>query len=152
MRQLRGPDDRVVACVDATGLLTLGVGPGRPIGLVRANECFADTAGARRLAFVDATGRVIGADYETLGTVDVNGKVVDPGGMLCGHVEDPADAAALLAIVARHEALVQEIPIVEKEPLMGEVLEQMEKLSTEPPIQRPYKPLTDEDLFGKPPR
>ena len=152
MRQLRGPDDRVVASVDATGLLTLGTEPGPPIGLVQAKECFADTAGAQRIAHVDANGRVIGAEHETLGAVDVNGRVVDQNGTLRGYVEDPADAAALLAIVARYERLLPDAPSEASAPLMDEVLDQMDKLTTEPPIQRPYKPLTDEDLFGKPPR
>lgn len=111
MRKLYGPDGKIVGCVDASGIVTLGEAAGPPLGLVRNNEVFADAVGSQRLGFVDANGRVLDERYELAAMVDSEGKVVDRSGRAIGNVEESRDAAALIFVIGRHVRLDLEPPV-----------------------------------------
>lgn len=124
MRRILAPDDRVVACVDGSGIVSLGPEPGEPAGLVRGNETFADLDGTQRLCIVEGGGAVLNDRYESIGNVDGQGRVTNEHAAFCGRVEEPADAGVLLCLVRDQVALSPETPAPHAS-LMDELLDEM---------------------------
>ena len=152
MRKVLGQDGATLAQIDAAGRITLGLESGAPIGLVRSNgEVFADEAGGRLIARVTGSGEVSDERYERLGSVDSVGTVRDKTGRVAGKVGEAVDAAVLLLLLERRlpaENLPPQ-PAPGSATLMDEALELVKEETRYPGIKRSYKPLTDEEVYGK---
>lgn len=91
---------------------------------MRGSECFADLAATQRLSVVESSGLILDDRYESIGNVDAQGRVTNEHAAFCGHVEEPADAGALLCIVARSVALLPALPAPHSS-LMDELLDEV---------------------------
>ena len=152
MRQVRGADGNIAATIDSSGRVMLGSEPGPIIGLLRSDaHVFEGELGIEDLGRIDADSRVYNAMHEAVGSVDASGRVMDIGQRTVGYVELPGDGAVLLLLVARHApgVLEHEPPADAKSPMMDEALSLAEEDRT-PHIRKNYKPLTDDDVFGRP--
>ena len=150
MRQIYGPNGAVIGTVSSSGTVT-SEDSGIPLGLIRNDECFADAIGAQRLGFVDPDGRVIDNDHAVVGKVDATGTVRDAAGRAWGKVEEPRDAAALLFILKREEISGTSMPTIGQTSVTDEFLDQMDSSEEkEPHVKRNYRPLTDDDVYGRP--
>jgi hypothetical protein len=155
MRHVYGADGSVVATIDSSGRVTLGADPGAIVGLVRTDtDVFAGEAGVEWLGRVDSDRRVFDAQYQFVGSIDISGRVTDQTGRLVGTASDAVDGAALLLLVATlapETVAPPELPPETESTVMDEVTA-LEEEHGRPGIRKTYKPLTDEDVFGKPHR
>jgi hypothetical protein len=121
--------------------------------LVRSDtDVFAGEAGAEWLGRVDADHRIFNAQYEFVGSMDASGRIFDVTGRIVGTASQPVDAAALLLLVSAlaPEALSPQAPPAD---LPATVMDEVTALAEEnqnPGIRKDYKPLTDDDVFGRP--
>lgn len=152
MRNIFGADGSIAARVDSSGRVSLGFEPSATVGLVRSHtDVFAGEAGVEWLGRVDADGRVYDAQHQVVGNVDASGRVLDVTARLVGTVELAVDGAALLLLVGSlaPDALRPPPPPEPKRSIMEEAME----LASEdhyPGIRKNYRPLTDDEVFGKP--
>ena len=153
MRHVYGTDGNVAATIDSAGKVTLGIEPGPAVGLVIADtDVFAGEAGAERLGRVDANGRIFDAHYQFVGSYDASGRVLDVTGRMIGTASQAIDAAALILLAgafAPHLVSPPTPPSTPPTTVMDEVIAISEEDSG-PKVRKNYKPLTDEDIFGKP--
>ncbi|HYK53182.1 MAG TPA: hypothetical protein VEV38_06600 [Candidatus Eremiobacteraceae bacterium] len=152
MRNIFGADGNIAARVDSSGRVTLGFEPSATVGLVRSDtDVFAGEAGVEWLGRVDADGRVYDAQHQVVGNIDASGRVLDITARLVGTVELAVDGAALLLLVGSlaPDSLRPPPPPEPKRSIMEEAME----LASEdhyPGIRKNYRPLTDDEVFGKP--
>ena len=152
MRSIFGADGNIAARVDSSGRISLGRESGAVVGLVRSDtDVFAGEAGVVWLGRIDADGRIHDAQHQIVGNVDASGRVLDITARLVGTVEQAIDGAALLLLVGSlsPEVLLPPPPPEPKKSIMEEAME----LASEdhfPGIRKNYRPLTDDEVFGKP--
>lgn len=152
MRNIFGADGNIAARVDSSGRVSLGFEPSAIVGLVRSEtDVFAGEAGVEWLGRIDADGRVYDAQHQVVGNVDASGRVLDVTARRVGTVELAVDGAALLLLVGplSPDALRPPPPPEPKRSIMEEAME----LAAEdhyPGIRKNYRPLTDDEVFGKP--
>lgn len=153
MRYVHGADGDVVATVDSSGRVTLGMEPGAVIGrILSSTEVYGDEAGAEWLGRIDPDRHIVNPQFEIVGTVDVIGRVLDPVGRMLGRVEEPVDGAVLILVVGRvrPEVISGPKPPVESETtMMDDVLELADERNV-PGVRKNFKPLTDAEVFGTP--
>jgi hypothetical protein len=155
MRHVYSANGTVVATIDSSGRVTLGADPGATVGLVRADtDVFAGETGVEWLGRVDSDRRVFDARYQFVGSIDVSGRVTDQTGRLVGTASDAVDGAALLLLVA---TLAPDSVAAPASPpqTTSTVMDEVTALAEEqggPGIRKSFKPLTDEDVYGKPHR
>ena len=155
MRYVYGSDGNVAATVDSSGRVTLGVEPGAIVGLVRGDtDVFAGEAGAEWLGRVDSDRRVFDTQHQCVGSVDVNGRILDVTGRMVGTAHTAIDGAALLLLVASlaPDAVAAPLPPPSAASTMMDEVIAMSEESAQPGVRKNYKPLTDEEVFGKPHR
>jgi len=148
-------DGNVAATIDSIGRVTLGQGAGAIVGVIRGEtEVFGDEAGAELLGRIDSDRRVWDARHEFVGSVDASGRVLDMTGRMVGSAHEAIDGAALLLLVGSLDPQAVAPPPPPPEALstmMDEVIalaDENEKAG--PGIRKNVKPLTDEEIFGKP--
>ncbi len=152
MRYVYGRDGNVAATIDSAGRITLGVEPGAAVGVVRGDtDVFSGEAGAQWLGRVDSDRRVFDERYQCVGSIDVSGRVLDITGRLVGTASHAVDGAALLLLIGylMPELLEPPAPPAAAKTVMDEVFALADEDSG-PGIRKNYKPLTDEDVFGRP--
>lgn len=152
MRNVYGADGNVAARIDSSGRVSLGYEPGAVVGLVRSDtDVFAGEAGVEFLGRVDADGHVYDAQHQIVGSVDGSGRVLDVTARLVGTVELAVDGAALLLLVGQlaPDALRPPPPPEPRRSIMEEALELADE-DHFPGIRKNYRPLTDDEVFGKP--
>jgi len=155
VRYVYRSDGNVAATIDSVGRVTLGQESGAIVGVIRGDtEVFGDEAGAELLGRIDSDRRVFDAHHEFVGSVDASGRVLDMVGRMVGKADEAIDGAALLLLVA---ALAPELVAPPAPPpdslstMMDDVLALAdENAAAGPRIRKDAKPLTDEDVFGKP--
>jgi len=148
-------DGNVAATIDSVGRVTLGNESGAFVGVVRGDtEVYGDEAGGELLGRIDSDRRVFDARHEFVGSVDASGRVLDMMGRLVGKAEEAIDGAALLLLVGSldPQAIAPASPPAESlSTMMDEVLALAdENERAGPGVRKNAKPLTDEDVFGKP--
>ena len=153
MRYVYGSDGNVAATIDSAGMVTLGSEAGAIVGVVRSDtDVFSGEAGAEWLGRVDSDRRVFDAQYQFVGSIDVSGRVHDVTGRLVGTAGQAVDGAALLLLVGK---LAPDLltPPSPPQSAQSTVMDEVIALAEEeagPRVRRNYKPLTDEDVFGRP--
>ena len=155
MRFIYRMDGNVAATIDSVGRVTLGQGEGPVVGVIRGEtEVFGDEAGAELLGRIDSDRRIFDYRHEFVGSVDASGRVLDMTGRMVGSVHEAIDGAALLLLVGAlaPEAVAPPAPPPEAlSTMMDDVIalaDDNEKAG--PGIRKNVKPLTDEEVFGKP--
>lgn len=152
MRNVYGADGNVAARVDSSGRVSLGRESGAVVGLVRAEtDVFAGEAGVEFLGRVDSDGHVYDAQHQIVGSIDASGRVLDVTMRLVGTVEAAVDGAALLLLVGALDPDVLRPP-PPPEPSRS-IMEEALELAQEdrfPGVRKNYRPLTDDEVFGKP--
>jgi len=152
MRSIFGADGDIAATVDSIGRVSLGRQPGPIVGLIRSEtDVFAGEAGAEWLGRIDAEGHLFDAQYEIVGTGDASGRVVDVAARKVGTVEQPVDGAALILLVGSlaPDSLSPPPAAERTRSIMDEALE-LAGEDRGPAIRKNYRPLTDDEVFGKP--
>jgi hypothetical protein len=153
MRYVHGADGDVVATIDSSGRITLGMEPGAVVGIILSKtEVYADEAGAEWVGRIDPDRHIVNPEYEIVGTVDVSGRVLDPVGRTLGHVEEAVDGAVLILLIGRirPEVISGPAPPGESEAtMMDDVLELADEQKT-PGVRKNFRPLTDAEVFGTP--
>ena len=153
MRYVYGADGNVAATIDSAGMVTLGSEPGAIVGVVRSDtDVFAGEAGAQWLGRVDSDRRIFDAQYQVVGSIDASGRVRDVTGRIVGTASEAVDGAALLLLAGSLAPDLLEPP---RPPAAGQatVMDEVRELAGEdagPRVRKNYKPLTDEDVFGRP--
>ena len=155
MRYVYRTDGNVAATIDSIGRVTLGQESGAVVGVIRGEtEVFGDEAGAELLGRIDSDRRVFDARHEFVGSVDASGRVLDMVGRMVGKAHEAIDGAALLLLVGALEPDAVAPPAPPPESL-STMMDDVIALADEneragPRIRKDAKPLTDEDVFGKP--
>lgn len=152
MRNIYGADGNIAARVDSSGRVSLGFEPSAIVGLIRSDtDVFIGEAGVELLGRIDSDGHVFDAQHQVVGNVDASGRVLDVTARLVGTVELAIDGAALLLLVGSltPDALRPPPPPEPKRSVMEEALELAEE-DHFPGIRKNYRPLTDDEVFGKP--
>jgi len=152
MRNIYGADGNIAARVDSSGRVSLGFEPSATVGLVRSDiDVFVGEAGVEWLGRIDADGRVFDAQHQVVGNVDASGRVLDVTARLVGTVEVAVDGAALLLLVGALSpgSLQPPRPPEPKRSIMEETMELADE-DRYPGIRKNYRPLTDDEVFGKP--
>ena len=94
----------------------------------------------------------IDARHEFVGSVDVSGRVLDMTGRTVGTASQAVDGAALLLLIgnlAPASIAPPSPPPEAASTMMDEVLAISDE-TTSPGVRKNYKPLTDDDVIGKP--
>ena len=152
MRNVYGADGNVAARIDSSGRVSLGIEPGAIVGLVRSDtDVFAGEAGVEFLGRLDSDGHVFDAQHQIVGSIDASGRVLDVTMRLVGTCEIAVDGAALLLLVGSldPDKLRPPPPPEPTRSIMEEALELAQE-DTFPGVRKHYRPLTDDEVFGKP--
>ncbi|HET9343966.1 MAG TPA: hypothetical protein VFO25_13745 [Candidatus Eremiobacteraceae bacterium] len=152
MRNIYGADGNIAARVDSSGRVSLGFEPSAIVGIVRSDtDVFSGEAGVEWLGRIDSDGRIFDAQHQVVGNVDASGRVLDVTARLVGTVEFAVDGAALLLLVGSlsPDVLRPPPPPEPKRSIMEEAMELAEE-DRAPGIRKNYRPLTDDEVFGKP--